>query len=202
MEETNDVMVLEPVRRPVGRPTYYDPAYCRAIIEFFERALEEEYTATPRELKDRTTSITELALNAETNVLEPAARSLKEEVRTICSELPTIEAFARTIGVSHQTILNWAKLYPTFNEALQMAKDIQCNLLTQRMLSGRYNPTAAIFVTKNVTWMRDRSEIGVETVMPAPPPELRNVRTAVLDETYAVLLAAKQRLLEAAASAD
>jgi hypothetical protein len=200
MGESYSAVMSERIKRPAGRPTQYDPAFCHQITAFFERAFSEEYGGPLREVKERTTNLTEFAQNPETKALEPGSRSLKEEVRTICAELPTIEAFARTIGVSHQSILNWAKLYPSFNEALQMAKDIQFHLITQRMLSGRYNVHAAIFVAKNVTWMRDRTEIGVEPVMPVPPPELRGVPTEVLDETRAMLLAAKQRLLEAARS--
>src|SRR4051794_28955663 len=112
MEENCTVIVSERVKRPAGRPTQYDPAYCQQIIGFFERAPADEYSSTPRELKDRLTIFSALARNAETNTLETAEGSRKEEVRFICSELPTIEAFARTIGVSSQNDFELVKTLP------------------------------------------------------------------------------------------
>jgi hypothetical protein len=112
------------------------------IVDFFERMV----TAPVREVLESTTFVED----------EARGNSKKAEVRRICAELPTLEKFADSIGVTTEHLDNWAKANPDFYDARARAKQKQFIMLTDGMLSKRYDTTAAIFVAKNITWMREK----------------------------------------------
>lgn len=72
--------------------------------------------------------------------------------------LPFLSNFARSIGVCHDTIIEWGKQHPKFSEAYAHAKELQKQHLIQCGLLGLYNPRFAIFTAKNITSMRDQEE--------------------------------------------
>ena len=83
----------------------------------------------------------------------------KEEYETQPEDFPTLEKFARKIGVNGDTIVEWAKRFPAFSAAYNAAKDLQKEFLMDNGLAGHYPPAAFIFVAKNVTNMRDKTEV-------------------------------------------
>lgn len=132
---------------PGGRPSTYDPMFCEMMIDYFE-------TTANAPLRKR------LSLSSkETGFDSKGAKgSQKREVRRICAELPTIEGFARSIGVSSQTVWKWSQAHAEFAEACTRAKDIQKLLIIDRMANREYDATAAIFIAQNITDMKARIE--------------------------------------------
>jgi hypothetical protein len=57
--------------------------------------------------------------------------------------LPTIEGFARFIGVNKTSLYEWEKIHPRFSNALGLIRTEQRQRLIDNGLSGDYNPTIA-----------------------------------------------------------
>jgi len=137
-------------RKP-GRPTTYDPMFCELILDYFERAR----TAPARDLAP--VDITETGYD-----VKGKKGSQKHEVRRICAELPTIEGFAVSVGIPSKTIKGWVASgnFPEFADAYARAKDIQYQILIDRGVTRQYDPTAFIFVAKNITEMTDKQVLA------------------------------------------
>ncbi len=120
-------------RKKRGRPTKYKPQYCRKIIDFFS---VEPY----RELRIQRQG-------------KPA------EYKLIPNALPFFAAFARSIKVDEDTVVEWAKVYPAFSASYKKAKALQKEFLIENGLLGLYNPAFAIFTAKNITDMRNEDKV-------------------------------------------
>ena len=81
---------------------------------------------------------------------------------------PTLERFAVNIGVSVDTLGNWANaktkdgetlIHPEFFHALRLSKNLQKDILVANGLDGNYASNFATFVAINFTDMVDKSEI-------------------------------------------
>ena len=119
----------------VGRPTKYKPEYCKAIIEFFSGDITK---------KEKITSITK--------------SGVVEHYVEVPEKLPLFSAFARSIGVDEDTIVNWTKEYPEFFGAYTRAKALQKEFLIHNGIAGRYDTKFAMFVAVNVTNMKDKQD--------------------------------------------
>lgn len=124
-----------------GAPTKYKQEYCDRLIEFFNR---EPYEP--------------LMIDGDNDEKIAATNQHGRAVLIPCP-LPTKEAFATSIGVHRDTLLNWAKEHPEFFGAIKKAEDFQKNILIQNGLIGNYDKTFAIFVAKNVTDMNDKQTV-------------------------------------------
>ncbi len=126
-----------PARKPSknkgGRPTKYKPEYCEAIVAFFS--------------KDPTT------LKEVTSITKKGITTHKVEVP---EKLPLLSAFARSIDVDEDTLLNWTKEHPEFFGAYTRAKALQKEFLIHNGLAGLYDTKFAMFVAVNCTDMRDK----------------------------------------------
>lgn len=131
----------KPVKNKAGRPTKYDPSVCDQIIAFFDVPL------TRRIMIGKKTGID---------------GSVTELYKDIANNLPLIKMFARSIGVSHDTLIEWTKVHPAFSEAYKEAKALQENFLVQHGLIGGFEQPFSIFASKNILDWRDRHEV-VET---------------------------------------
>ena len=134
--------------RPKGSGSTYKPEYATSIVEYFERLRD----APVRDLAPVETTESGVEKGGEKHIL-------KREVRHICAELPTIEGFAVSIRTPSTTVKGWAQDHPEFRAAYSRARDIQRQLLIDRGLTGQYERTAFIFVAKNITDMRDGSQL-------------------------------------------
>lgn len=125
-----------------GRPTKYKPEYCQKLIEFFD---VEPYEDKPLEHygKDGEVKWT--------------------DYKRMANRLPTLRNFAKEIGVSFDTVYEWVKQHPAFSDAFTQAKDLQKWFLIENGLNGCYNPAFAIFTAKNITDMRDLSNVDHTT---------------------------------------
>jgi hypothetical protein len=130
-----------PVKRPVGRPSVYDPAFADMLIEFFSQPPIRE-------------------------VITHDAKG--NEIRqNLPGTFPTLARFATNIGVTKQTLHDWAtaKVFetgelknPEFSDAYKKAKDLQEANLIEGTIGNAYNSTFAIFTAKNVLGWRDKIE--------------------------------------------
>ena len=133
--------------KSTGRPTKYRPEYCDSIIKYFRDApkfetfVKERFTRT---LKTGTVEVTE-----------------KYGYRT--SHMPEFFEFAEFIGVSDESVLRWKNKYIEFRGAYNKAKQYQKQWLVEVGLSGFAPPASFIFVTKNVTDMKDEQKIDHTT---------------------------------------
>jgi hypothetical protein len=126
-------------KHPGGRPTKYKPEYCQQLIKFF---------SGPR---------TELIVKAE---ITGKNEYHKTEYARVAKELPTLAKFARKIGVNKDTIVSeWVKKYPEFSDAYNTVKELQKEFLIDNGLAGLYPPASYIFTAKNITDMKDKSEV-------------------------------------------
>lgn len=113
---------------PAGQPTKYDPRYCDEILTFFDR--------------------------------EPFEVTVTEDgkvTKTAC-KLPTLNAFAHSLGLHRDTLHEWTQKHPEFSDAVKRAKALQEDILMQNGLFGGYDKTFAIFTAKNVAGWRDKTE--------------------------------------------
>jgi len=127
-------------KKEEGRPTKYKKKYCQELKKFFSK---ERF----REIKIITTGKNNYS---------------KEEIKLIANELPTLERFAEKIEVDEDTITNWGKKHKEFFGAIGACKAIQKDFLIQNGLLGLYQSNFAIFVAKNLTDMKDKTEQEVD----------------------------------------
>lgn len=125
---------------PGGRPTKYDPKYCKALLDFFN--------VKPYETK----RITKKVKRGKKSV------TIWRETKVV-NDLPMFSAFARRIGVSRDTLDEWCKVYPEFSDAYKAAKLRQEEILVANGLQGNYEQTFTIFTMKNVCGWRDKHDV-------------------------------------------
>jgi len=160
-----------------GRPTKYDPKFADEIIEFFNVERTIRYIKAEK--------------------IVEKANGTKEtfyEYGYMPNELPTLDKFAFKIGVDRKTLQRWAEdvfpddyeivekrgklKRPKFCRAYNTAKILQKDFLTDNGLRGMYPPAAFIFVSKNVTDMRDK------VVDPEPSPTDENTPKRIVGFNY------------------
>lgn len=132
----------ETTKHAGGRPTKYRPIYCKKLIEFF--------SSPPVTVKKRQI------------VTKSGVRIEDVEVP---NDLPTIEGFARKMGIAIQTVYNWERTQPEFMEAVIEARALRKNFLIQNGLKGFYQPNVWQFITQNLTDMRTQQKVEVDGVV-------------------------------------
>lgn len=124
-----------------GRPSKYKPEYCIDIIKFFSVEKNHRWIK-----KERTT------------IKSNGTEETEKEYGYMANDLPTFDKFARSIEVNGDTIVAWTKKYPEFSAAYNTAKELQKEFLIDNGLKGLYPPATMIFVAKNITDMKDKTE--------------------------------------------
>ena len=123
-----------------GRPSAYKPEYCQDIIDHFSK--EPVTTLYKREYFQSG------QLKSEIPILTPAS-------------FPTMQKFADSIGVTTQTIRNWAEEHKDFFEALTRAKELQEHIWLVNGMGNLYNSQFAQFFGKNCLGYKDRTETEI-----------------------------------------
>lgn len=73
-------------------------------------------------------------------------------------QLPTIEGFARFLGVHKDSLYEWESLYPEFSDTLDKIRTEQQIRLIDNGLSGDYNPTIAKLILSSNHGMAEKTE--------------------------------------------
>lgn len=132
--------------KPIGRPSKYKDKFVQEMERFFSQepyeVMYEEHYFQNGDLKFKKPHI-------------------------VPRKLPTIEEFARYIGVSYVTVYDWVdegseRYKPEFSKAFTCARRTQKNYIIQGGLAGSYNPIFAKFVAMNLTDMRDKVELPTD----------------------------------------
>jgi hypothetical protein len=141
-----------------GRPPKFKKEFVKQLIDFFD---VEPYK---KEIMEKTT---EYHANGK-------IKRKSEKYDLVPNKLPSLYTFAKHIGVNYVTIRRWAEkgdqvqsedeseqeeAIIEFCNAYKTAKEAQKQFLIDLGLSGAAPATAYIFTAKNVTDMRDRTEI-------------------------------------------
>lgn len=137
-----------------GRPTIYRPIYCKKLVEFFERPPTK---VVKRQIMTK--------------------MGMRTEDVEVPNDLPTIEGFARAMGISVRVLYEWIKIYPEFMHAFMETRSLGKEFLVQNGLKGFYQPHIFQFIAKNYTDMRDKTEmdmsaeVTINIVNYAAPPD-------------------------------
>jgi hypothetical protein len=131
--------VVKP-RRPVGRPTVYKDTFPDLLVEYFSQPPTKEVKVYDAKGNERT--------------------------EVLPNDFPTLARFAVSIGVTKDTLHDWATAknpdgelkHPEFSSAYKKAKNLQEANLVEGTLKNAYNSTFAIFTAKNVLGWRDKVE--------------------------------------------
>ncbi len=89
-------------------------------------------------------------------------------------DFPTMAGYAASLNVGQKTVVNWTEKHPKFLLGYEKAKEIQEDRLVKMTLGGKYNPTFAIFFSKNRLGYVDKQEIKQEV----------NAKTSVSVENF------------------
>jgi len=129
-------------RQGPGRPAKYKKKYCKMLLEHMD--------VEPFGYLEKKSFYQNGAVKSEEKI--PWAASM-----------PTFQSFARKIGVTHNTLLNWVEQEPEFAEAYQQAKEMQEHIWLVNGMNGLYNASFAQFYGKNCLGYKDRQELDVES---------------------------------------
>lgn len=128
---------IEP-KKKIGRPTKYRPEICDEMIKYFSIPSERE-------------------------VQVMTVDKLGNEIITTKKEANPMPSFAdfaiRVLDVNVDTLNEWCKVHPEFSEVYKKCKQLQEQFLTKNALAGYYQPATFIFIAKNITSLRDKTEV-------------------------------------------
>lgn len=142
-----------PEEKKTGRPTDYKAEYPELLISHFK---VDPYTLVVME------SSTEYNRDG-------SIKKKTEKKQKVANKMPTLFNFSQTIGVNYRTVWRWAHekdaktqelIHLEFSHAYNAAKELQKDFLISLGLSGSAPPASFIFVAKNVTDMRDKTEVA------------------------------------------
>ena len=125
------------MKKKVGRPSTYNPLYCRQLIDFF---------SPPHYLiKDIT-------------ITKSDGTRVDKTVMEACPPV-FLSDFARSINVPmpsyRNTFRSWAKRHLEFAHALKVAKELEEERIRVNASMGLYNASFSIFTLKNIAGWRD-----------------------------------------------
>ncbi len=127
---------------PTGRPSAFKKEYTKRLLEYFD--VEPYREVERRQLNKR------------------GEEFITYEDKP--NDMPTLAGFAIEIGVSRQTLWNWANeknedgtlKRPEFFDACMRAKQFQEKYLVVNGTKGLINPQFSMFVAKNYLQWRDK----------------------------------------------
>lgn len=126
--------------KKVGRPPEYKEEYIAKVQEYLEIHQDEEK-----------------------QVVKQSSEKYEMYDNKLKVKLPTIEGFARFIGVNKTSLYEWEKKHPEFSNALDDIRQEQQERLINSGLSGEYNSTIAKLILSSNHGMREKSETDITT---------------------------------------
>lgn len=132
----NPEQLTQPSIGVVVKPGEYHPGYIPEMLAYFDRPKTREIVST----------------------FTWKSGAVDEQRKVVPNTPPHFSEFARKIGVTSQTLKNWAKKYPGFKVAYQQCQEILEEFLIDNGLTGAYGAVAMKFVAVNKTSMKDKTE--------------------------------------------
>ncbi|MFM0608716.1 terminase small subunit [Paraburkholderia sediminicola] len=163
-------------KRAVGRPAKYSDDFIPQMIAYFNIETER---------------IEEVAVKGKDGlpVTDKEGNVLMEKV-VVKNKFPTLERFAARIGVTRETLHDWATavhrddgplkgslIRPEFSYTYARAKDLQAALLQEGGLDGLYESRIVQFALKNLSGWKDQTE---QTVV----ADITTTDATALDDIY------------------
>ncbi len=138
-------------KRPVGRPTLFKEEYADQLIAYFDI---EPFERRP--------------------LLDSQGNEKGSEI--VPAKFPTLARFAISIGVTRDTLYEWATAkkedgelkHPDFSYAYKKAKDYQEAILVEGAMANAFHANFSIFTAKNVLGWRDKMEQEITGADGAP----------------------------------
>jgi len=138
-------------KRSKGRPSLFKEEYSDKLIEYFDI---EPYERRP--------------------LLDAQGNEKGSEI--VAAKFPTLARFAIKIGVTRETLHEWATAknengelkHPDFSYAYKRAKDFQEAILVEGAMANAFHANFSIFTAKNVLGWRDKMEQEITGVDGAP----------------------------------
>lgn len=129
-------------KHPGGRPTKYKREYCEALIDFFDVEPYEDVDIDHYK----------------------EGKVAWRDSKRVANKLPTLWAFAKSVGVGYSTVRDWlrenhASYQAKFSVAFTQAEEARKDFLIQNGLQGLYPPASFVFVATNLTDMRNKQEV-------------------------------------------
>ena len=122
-----------------GRPTKYEDIYIPKVDEYLELHQDEQV-----------------------QVVKQSSEKYEMYDNKLKVKLPTIEGFARFIGVNKTTLYEWESNYTEFSNALDKIRIEQQERLINQGLSGEYNSTIAKLILSSNHGMTERNQQEVK----------------------------------------
>ncbi|WP_227461668.1 terminase small subunit [Cupriavidus pauculus] len=180
-----DTPAQEEAQSVMGRPTLYKDEYRQQLIDYFNIAVERiEVIEVPTGKEDK-----------------DGRPIMTTEHKTVLNTFPTLTRFAASIGVTRETLHDWATAKnpdgtlrrPDFSYAYARAKDLQESLIIEGGMAGRYEARFASLAAKNLIGWRDQVDTKVEaTVTNASKEDLEAIyqkRMAAMEANKAAAIA-------------
>lgn len=123
-----------------GRPTKYDESFVEKAEEYLELHQDEEV-----------------------QVVKQSSEKYEMFDNKLKVKLPTIEGFARFLGVNKTTLYEWEKDHKDFSNALDKIRTEQQERLINSGLSGDYNSTIAKLILSSNHGMREKTDTDLTT---------------------------------------
>lgn len=120
----------------VGRPIEYNKDYTNKVDEYLELHQDEKV-----------------------QVVKQSSEKYEMYDNKLKVRLPTIEGFARFIGVNKTSLYEWEKRDEAFSNALDKIRQEQHDRLVNNGLSGDYNPTIAKLVLSSNHGYKEKSDM-------------------------------------------
>ncbi|NDI85106.1 terminase small subunit [Undibacterium crateris] len=138
------------------RPTKYKPEYCQMMLDYFNIEVHRE--------------------------VEVEVKPGVFEKRHITNTFPTITRFASKIGVSRDTLYEWASkkdekgnlVHQLFSDTLTRCQDLQESLMVEGGLSGAYESRVLVFMAPNLTRLKNKVESVAEVALTVTSTEKLN----------------------------
>ncbi len=125
--------------RKVGGQSVYDPrVHPDGLIDYFREFLED--------LEDKEVE---------------RVKTKHGDVKYVQAPLspPLLSGYAVKIGVARETLWEWTKKYPEFDQAVKIAKAIQEKVFLEMGAMGAWNPRIVELMMKNLQEWRDKVDL-------------------------------------------
>lgn len=156
--------------RAAGRPSKYSDEFIPQMIAYFDIETERVEQVVLRDSKG--------------DVILDAKKQPMFETIEIANKFPTLERFASKIGITRETLHDWATATnddgslkrPEFSYTYMRAKNLQAALLQEGGLAGNYQQNIAKFALTNLAGWRDQIDATIESsVVPVTKERLDEI---------------------------